>query len=79
MQAREKMSDISGVAMGRSRSVDGSRTVGFGMTRGVIVLVGDGGGLMEGANVEVGELRWREKLRNGEMTLARDVMLLLRR
>lgn len=79
MQAREKMSDISGVAMGRSRSVDGSRIVGFGMTREVIVLVGEGGGLMEGANVEVGELRWREKLRNGEMTLARDVMLLLRR
>jgi hypothetical protein len=76
------MSDISGVAMGRSRSVDGSRTVGLGRTREVIVLVGDGGGWRDGVNGEVGEdgvLRWREKLRNGEMVLARDVMLLLRR
>jgi hypothetical protein len=64
--AREKMSDISGVATGRSRSVDRSMTVGLGrMTREVIVLVGEGGGWMEGAN--------------GEMVLARDVMLLLRR
>jgi hypothetical protein len=35
--------------------------------------------LMEGADGEVGELMWREKLRKGEMVLARDVMLLLRR
>jgi len=81
MHAREKMSDISGVAIGRSRSVDGSRTVGLGRTREVIVLVGDGGGFMliEGANGEVGELKWREKLRKGEMVLAKDVILLLRR
>jgi hypothetical protein len=81
--AREKMSDISGVATGRSRRVDGSMTVGLGrMTREVIVLVGEGGGWMDGANSEVGKVgepRWREKLRNGEMVLARDVMLLLRR
>ena len=47
-----------------------------------LVLVGDGGGWRDGVNGEVGEdgvLRWREKLRNGEMVLARDVMLLLRR
>ena len=46
------------------------------------MLVGDGGGWRDGVNGEVGEdgvLRWREKLRNGEMVLARDVMLLLRR
>jgi len=79
MQAREKMSDISGVETGRSRSVDGSSTVGFGRTREVIVLVGEGGRWMDGANGELGVLRWREKLRNGEMVLARDVMLLLRR
>ena len=81
MQAREKMSDISGVATGRSRSVDGSRMVGCGRTREaiVIVLVGEGGGLMEGADGEVGELMWREKLRKGEMVLAREVILLLRR
>jgi hypothetical protein len=75
------MSDISGVAVGRSLSEDGSRMVGCGRTREaiVMVLVGDGGGLMEGADGEVGELMWREKLRKGEMVLARDVMLLLRR
>lgn len=79
MHAREKMSDILGVEMGRSRRVDGSRMVGFGTTREVIVLVGEGGGLMDGAKAEVGELRWREKLRNGEIVLAKDEMLLLLR
>jgi len=47
------MSDISGVAMGRSRSVAGSRTVGLGRTRDVIVLVGEGGGWRDGANGDV--------------------------
>ena len=82
------MSDISGVAVGSSRSVEGSRTVGFGSTRGVNVLVGEGGGIGEvGASDDEADVRCLEKLRKpvdgrlrekGEMVDARDVRLLLR-
>lgn len=52
------MSDISGVAVGRSLSVEGSRKVGLGSTRGVIVLVGESGGIGDvGANDGTGEVR----------------------
>lgn len=82
------MSDISGVAVGRSRRVDGSRTVGLGSTRGVIVLVGEGGGIGEvGAIDDEADVRCREKLRKlvagrlrekGEIVDASEVILLLR-
>jgi hypothetical protein len=68
--------------------VDGSTTVGFGSTRDVIVLVGEGGTTGDdGATEGVGEVRCLEKLRKpvagrdnekGEMVDAKDVRLLLR-
>ena len=43
-QAREKMSDISGVAAGRAQSVSGSMMVGRGMSRlSVIMQMGENG------------------------------------
>ena len=68
--------------------MDGSTTVGFGSTRDVIVLVGEGGTTGDdGASDGVGEVRCLEKLRKlvagrdnekGEMVDAKDVRLLLR-
>jgi len=76
------------VAVGKSRSVDGSNTVGLGSTRDVIVLVGEDGTIGdEGASDGEGEVRCLEKLRKlvagrdkekGEMVDASDVRLLLR-
>ena len=76
------------MAVGRSRSVDGSSTVGFGSTRDVIVLVGEGGTTGDGSAIDgVGEVRCLEKLRKlvagrdnekGEIVDASDVRLLLR-
>ena len=68
--------------------MDGSRIVGLGRIRDVIVLVGEDGMIGdEGASDGEGEVRCREKLRKlvagrdnekGEMVDARDVRLLLR-
>lgn len=72
MQAREKMSEDSGVAIGRSRRVVGSRGVGLGRMRGcgVVGEVGAGAGAVVVVVVVwvlekegMGEVRWREKLR----------------
>lgn len=76
------------MAVGKSRSVDGSNTVGLGSTRDVIVLVGEDETIGdEGASDGEGEVRCLEKLRKlvagrdkekGEMVDASDVRLLLR-
>jgi hypothetical protein len=76
------------VAVGRSRRVEGSRTVGLWRIRDVIVLVGEDGMIGDdGASDGDGEVRCLEKLRklvagrdkeNGEIVDARDVRLLLR-
>ena len=68
--------------------MDGSRTVGLGRIRDVIVLVGEDGVIGDdGASDGAGEVRCLEKLRKlvagrdnekGEMVDARDVRLLLR-
>ena len=68
--------------------MDGSRIVGLGRTRDVIVLVGEDGVIGDdGASDGAGEVRCLEKLRKlvagrdkekGEMVDARDVRLLLR-
>ena len=68
--------------------MDGSRTVGLGRIRDVIVLVGEDGTIGDdGARDGEGEVRCREKLRKlvagrdrekGDMVDARDVRLLLR-
>lgn len=79
------MSDISGLAVGRSRRVSGSITVARGRTR--TVLVGDGGALEKDDQPEKdgeGEAMWRLKLRadfeseKGETVFASEVRLLLR-
>lgn len=68
--------------------MDGSRIVGLGRTRDVIVLVGEDGVIGDdGASDGAGEVRCLEKLRKlvagrdkekGEMVDARDVRLVLR-
>lgn len=70
--------------------MDGSSVVGLGRMRGVMVLVGDGGGCWlgdDGANEGIGEGRCLEKLRKpvdgrdmvkGDMVDANEVRLLLR-
>jgi hypothetical protein len=84
MQAREKISLITGAAIGRSRRLSGSSTVGRGKTRSVVV--GDGGTVDAGENGG-GVMMCRLKLRmldadfdseSGDIAAVKEEKLLLR-